>query len=466
MNRKCVVSVAIMVLSVCGLARAVTMLEDFESYSLLDPNDILGTWQERNPTVGTIEVTDEEAYDGSQSMKYTYACGTAPYWSEVFAILPQEQDWSNYKTLNLWVKGKDVSQALENMYVVLYSAPDANVIDHSNLSMLGKTKKIYEVTRIPYWVNLKADIAFNFEPLHHVRAIGFGMSPASYGAGVIHIDALSLDEKGYGGLINDFEDYADANDLFASGDILVPAEPNQTLLEIESSNPENIFAGNQSLKISFDNGVPPYFAKVAFNRPLRFNPNWSPPISGAGYNPLTLHFKVENPEGNVRVALIDSQGNNTAVYYYPDPNSLQEPTDWIRWDIDPTTVYDYEDPEELFLQLNNVRRIEVQFTPGDYGQGVMYLDNVFVNVCGEGVDGVGDLDADLNGDCVVDLEDVAIFASYWMDTNCTAANDYCGGADFNLYGSRNGAVDLDDLAEVLSEWLDCNMFYQGDCFVQ
>jgi hypothetical protein len=465
MSQKGVIWSFIVVLFAAGFARAAVTLEDFESYSLLDPNDILGTWAERNPAVATIELTDQEAYDGNQSMKYTYRCGTSPYWSEAFTIFPEAQDWSNYKTLNIWVKGKDVSQAKENMYLVLYTAPDVNVIDHSNLSMLGKTR-FYEVSKIPYWVNLRADITFNFEPLTRVRAIGFGMSPTSYGGGVMHIDALSLEEKGYGGLINDFEDYADANDLLASGDILVPANPNQTMLEIESSNPENIYSGGKSLKISYNNGLEPYFAKVAFNRPLRFNPNWSPTATGANYNPLTIHFKVEEPEGNVRVALINSAGNNAAVYYYPDPNSLQEPTGWIRWDIDPTTVYDYNDPEEMFDELDYIKRVEVQFTSGNYGQGVVYLDDLFINVCGKGVDGVGDLDADLNKDCVVDMEDIAMFARQWMKTNCTAANQYCGGADFSLYGVRNGKVDLADLAEVVSEWLDCNMFYQGDCFVE
>jgi hypothetical protein len=176
---------------------------------------------------------------------------------------------------------------------------------------------------------------------------------------------------------------------------------------------------------------------------------------------------VEQPQGNIRVALINFAGTNAAVYYYPDPNGLQAAGDWIRWDIDPTTVYNYDDPEEMFTQLNYIKRVEVQFTAGNYGQGVVYLDNLSVNVCGSGVDGgVGDLDADLNGDCVVDMQDFALFAGYWMNINCSAANGYCGGADFDMNGSRSGNVDLDDLMELVSEWLDCNMFYRGDCFAE
>lgn len=460
MNLKRVFFVVILYLSIVGFVRAESVLEDFESYP--DTADLLETWSERNPTVGTIELSASEAKDGGQSMKYTYSCNTTPYWSEAFTIFPQDEDWSGYKTLTLWIKGRDTSQSLEDMYLVLYSAQEPNPVDHSGLSMLGKTR-FYEVTQDPNWLVIRADIAFNFEPLYNVRAVGFGMSPTYYGSGVMHIDALVLEEKSYGGLINDFEDYADTAELLDSGDVGTN-DANQMTIEIETLNPDNIFAGEKSLKVSYDNGVSPYFAKVAFTRPFRFNPNWSP--YKANYNPLTIHFKVEDPEGSIQVVLIDKFGLPTAVYKYDDPNSLQEPGDWIRWDIDPTTVYDYEDPEETFTELDYVKRVEVQFMPGDYGQGVVYLDNLHINVCGDGPFGVGDLDADLNLDCVVDLEDVATFASNWLATNCSSANDHCDGADFSLYGSYSGTVDLDDLMEIVSEWLDCNLYYRGDCFGQ
>jgi hypothetical protein len=52
--------------------------------------------------------------------------------------------------------------------------------------------------------------------------------------------------------------------------------------------------------------------------------------------------------------------------------------------------------------------------------------------------------------CIVDLEDFAQFAAYWLEVSCDAGNDYCGGA--NLDG-ENG-VNIDDLTVLANEWLN------------
>jgi len=56
--------------------------------------------------------------------------------------------------------------------------------------------------------------------------------------------------------------------------------------------------------------------------------------------------------------------------------------------------------------------------------------------------------ADLSGNGIVDLPDLAILASYWMETNCAAVND-CNGAD----SEPDGDVDWDDLEEIAWQWL-------------
>jgi hypothetical protein len=58
------------------------------------------------------------------------------------------------------------------------------------------------------------------------------------------------------------------------------------------------------------------------------------------------------------------------------------------------------------------------------------------------------LTADLSGDCFVDLEDLAVFASEWLRTDCVTP-DWCGGADMDTTGD----VGLSDLAELVSQWL-------------
>jgi len=52
--------------------------------------------------------------------------------------------------------------------------------------------------------------------------------------------------------------------------------------------------------------------------------------------------------------------------------------------------------------------------------------------------------------CIVDLEDFAAFAAYWLETTCDASNNYCDGADLV---SPDG-VDIDDLQFLAAEWLN------------
>lgn len=45
--------------------------------------------------------------------------------------------------------------------------------------------------------------------------------------------------------------------------------------------------------------------------------------------------------------------------------------------------------------------------------------------------------------------DFAAFAGHWMQTNCNALNNWCGGADVNHIND----VDIEDLAAFASYWL-------------
>ena len=52
--------------------------------------------------------------------------------------------------------------------------------------------------------------------------------------------------------------------------------------------------------------------------------------------------------------------------------------------------------------------------------------------------------------CIVNLEHFATFASYWLDGPCNESNNWCGGADLNQLND----VDIDDLTILASEWLN------------
>lgn len=55
---------------------------------------------------------------------------------------------------------------------------------------------------------------------------------------------------------------------------------------------------------------------------------------------------------------------------------------------------------------------------------------------------------DLTGDGELDLADFAEFALHWLDNNCTSANDFCNGADFDY----NGSCDFTDYALFVANW--------------
>lgn len=52
--------------------------------------------------------------------------------------------------------------------------------------------------------------------------------------------------------------------------------------------------------------------------------------------------------------------------------------------------------------------------------------------------------------CIVNLEDFAVFAAYWLDGPCNESNDWCGGADLNQVND----VDIEDLKILAGKWLE------------
>jgi hypothetical protein len=63
--------------------------------------------------------------------------------------------------------------------------------------------------------------------------------------------------------------------------------------------------------------------------------------------------------------------------------------------------------------------------------------------------------ADLSGDGVVNLKDLAKLAAYWRFTNCAAPNN-CNGADLEPQEIPDGDVDLKDLDVLADYWLNNN----------
>ncbi|MEN6385016.1 MAG: carbohydrate binding domain-containing protein [Phycisphaerales bacterium] len=469
------VNSVILIMAICGLSQAADLLiEDFESYA--DTTALTSVWKERNPDVETMSLETTESYDGTKSMIIDYNCHASPYWSEAYTIYSGLQDWDKYKTMKVWLKGyigdvpgREPNQSNENMYAVFYTPKPGIVIpvDQSEMDMIGKAN-IFRATKIADWTVLHFCLTANFEPMTKICAFGIGMSPDSYGRGIVKIDAITLSEESYGGVINSFDDYADTAALRNALDVNEGNSVSSSMTLVTAAEDGNALNG-KTLKFDFNNGMSPYWAKVAFNFPLYIKYAWGPPTFalGGNYNPLTINFKVVNADSRIQAVLVGTDGTNKVVFHYPDeetgPTYRVPEGDWIRWDINPQSVY--ERAGTSYDELDSLKRLEIQFVGGDNGVGVVYMDDIHVNFCGQGLDGTlaGALQADLNHDCVVDFSDIALFAEHWRQTGCTEPTN-CGGADISYRGVRTGKVGFEDLLMTAYRWLDCNYFYQQDCF--
>jgi hypothetical protein len=445
MKSKILFIIALQLIS--GAAMAV-VLDDFESYT--DTTALTSVWHERN-TNATITLSPADGIGSSKALNYEFWCGTDPWWTEAYTIFPADQDWTSYDTLNIYLKGV-LLQPREDMFCTLYSAKTANPTSHTDLSQLGKTF-FFNATQDPNWPLWEANINYNFGKLDKVRAVGIGMSPQSFGHGTILMDKLELVKSQTGGVIDGFDIYADSNAVRAARRV----KGNATI-SIES-NEVNVFKGTKSLKVDYYNNASPYYASVEF-KTNKFSKSWRKGTT-ARYNPLTIHFKAAAAEGFIRATLVDEGG--LAIHSFDYNNGARIPVgQWVTWNIDPSVLITDNDP---FL-IDAVSRVDIVFRPIDYGHGVVYLDEISLHACGSGPDeyGLGGITGDFNGDCVVDFADYASFASHWFQSSCSSSNNYCGGTDFSIGGSRDGTVNFKDLNVMAYNWLECNMLYKGDCF--
>jgi hypothetical protein len=64
---------------------------------------------------------------------------------------------------------------------------------------------------------------------------------------------------------------------------------------------------------------------------------------------------------------------------------------------------------------------------------------------------------DLNGDCVVDFEDVAIMALHWLESNLSADDPPICTSPIEGDVTNDCSIDFLDLAIMASHWLECNL---------
>jgi hypothetical protein len=147
--------------------------------------------------------------------------------------------------------------------------------------------------------------------------------------------------------------------------------------------------------------------------------------AGSGATSRDVYFGTDNPP--------QSRGNQTDTSYYTGTMAYN------------TTYY---------------WRIDERNAGGTTTGDLWSFTTVSPQTCAE-VQGAGlGLLSDLNGDCYVDYYDLEIIADNWLQSDCSALNNYCNWAD---WFHQNGSVDFLDFAGFAPEWGQCNNPQDPNC---
>ncbi len=472
-------------------AEASQVIDNFEYAS--DAN-LQAVWQIRTDTsaITAINLTTDPCYvhGGSKALNYQYDCGDSPYWTEIYRIFDTNQDWSAYNRFSMWIKGGPqryidgdwYQNGLEDIYLVLYTTKQnfTTPLDHSGLSLLGKVW-FWRGTDEPNWTLWQADISWGFLDLSKVRAVGFGMQPNMYDFGFGYFSSCYFDDFEVThsdvdqSIINNFEQYADSNALLADIATGVASDaPFPVTISLEV-NDANVHSGSKAIKMDYDNNFVPDggWSRIALPLPNAPQDWYDHPLSstfvtGQQYKTLTVWFKVGLANGYLEADLKDLNGyiKFTADY---DGNNVAPAGGWTRWDITLPQATTYNDPNAT----NTLASVELVMKGGNYGHGIVYFDDIFVNRCTSILSQLttagqpftmdpwaGDINYQNGGDCKVNFTDYAALAAQWMNPCGTSGgHKYCNQTDLN----QDGVVNYTDLAIMASNWLYCGLYHEADC---
>jgi len=214
--------------------------------------------------------------------------------------------------------------------------------------------------------------------------------------------------------VDDFESYADNAAIAAKWPHNIPHIPPYDYVFLETSNVQQ---GAKSMRFEYQNQFDPYLTEATYT--FAAAQDWTK----YGIKGLSLAFRGvnENVEQLMRVRLEDASGKSAAVAH-PYTYAVESDT-WTQWDIA------LEQFSSAGVNLAAVKKIAIGFGNGtNSGQDlaskdrdVVYIDDL--RLCPARCFNVDQLDlsGDINGDCVVDLKDLAIMGEGWLNSGLSAA---------------------------------------------
>jgi hypothetical protein len=214
--------------------------------------------------------------------------------------------------------------------------------------------------------------------------------------------------------VDDFESYADNAAIAAKWPHNIVHIPPYDYIFLETSNVQQ---GAKSMRFEYQNQFDPYFTEATYT--FAAAQDWTK----YGIKAMSLAFRGvnENVEQLMRVRLEDASGKSAAVAH-PYTYAVESDT-WTQWDIA------LEQFSSAGVNLAAVKKISIGFGNGtNSGQDlaskdrdVVYIDDL--RLCPARCYNVDQLNlsGDINGDCVVDLKDLAVMGESWLNSGLSAA---------------------------------------------
>ena len=177
---------------------------------------------------------------------------------------------------------------------------------------------------------------------------------------------------------------------------------------------------------------------------------------------LFYHYFDFYDSGNAFFNFFSYQGNSQLVQtggYLPITPPVTEVWYTLYFDPNNLTVYASdsgyaEEPADLvgtfahgITDITANGSVYLKMSAGSYKIDEISLHRP-PNVCGD--IGTEYLDSDLDPNCYMNFDDVALFMSSWLDDGCSWPS-WCGGADID----ESNEVDFTDFARLLADWPKC-----------
>jgi hypothetical protein len=225
-------------------------------------------------------------------------------------------------------------------------------------------------------------------------------------------------------LVDDFEAYADTNDLLA---VWSDGATNSTGSDI-AWDPVC-----SSMRFQYDNNEPPFYSETALS--YGTVQNWI----ASGVKALQLYFCGNKDNAAEQMYVVLGDGNFNSVVTHHDINSPML-NFWQVWNIN---LREFND-----VNLANIKNFCLGFgdrdNPQEAGSGTVYLDDIKIHPSKCFVEH-GPI-ADFDGDCLVDNNDLGIMSDNWLisDYNVIAVEpDYNGLQLRYRFDQTSGTVAVD-----------------------